>query len=97
MTKRLAALLTILFCATAFTTETSRANSQIGGPSATNEVGDLNHDLERMNNLLLQMQKNAAFVSHGDTPLKHQFELEIEMWQILIQDMQKKINASEAR
>jgi hypothetical protein len=95
MTKRLAALLTILFCATAFTTETSSASSQNG--SSNVETADLNHDLERMNSLLLQMQKNAAFVSHGDTPLKHQFELEIEMWQILIQDMQKKINASEAR
>lgn len=40
--------------------------------------------------LLGQMQRNVAFVSAGDTPLKHQFELEIEMWQILIQDMRKK-------
>ena len=49
-------------------------------------------DLEKMQALLDQMQRNVAFVSPGDTPLKHQFQLEIEMWQLLIRDMQK--NAS---
>jgi hypothetical protein len=40
--------------------------------------------------LLGQMQRNVAFVSAGDTPLKHQLQLEIEMWQILLRDMEKK-------
>ena len=51
---------------------------------------DLKTDLQRMRLLLGQMQKNAAFVSAGDTPLKHQFELEIQMWQLLIEDMENK-------
>jgi hypothetical protein len=50
-----------------------------------------------MNALLGQMQKNAAFVSAGDTPLKHQFELEIEMWQLLLRDMEKKVDEQKLR
>jgi hypothetical protein len=36
------------------------------------------------------MQRNVAFVSSGDTPLKHQLQLEIEMWQLLLNDIEKK-------
>ena len=58
--------------------------------STASNPKEIRTDLERMQVLLGQMQRNVAFVSSGDTPLKHQFELEIEMWQILIQDMRKK-------
>ena len=51
---------------------------------------DVRSDLDKMRTLLAQMQRNVAFVSVGDTPLKHQFELEIEMWQLLLDDMEKK-------
>lgn len=50
----------------------------------------LRSDIEKMRILLGQMQRNVAFVSPGDTPLKHQLQLEIEMWQILIRDIEKK-------
>src|SRR5690349_15728871 len=45
-------------------------------------------DLQRMRTLVGQMQRNLGFVDSGLTPLKHQFELEIEMWNVLINDMQ---------
>jgi hypothetical protein len=64
--------------------------------SRSNEANStLKTDLERMRILVGQMQRNVAFVTAGDTPLKHQFELEIEMWQLLIRDMEKKMNAAE--
>ena len=50
-------------------------------------------DLARMRNLVSQMQRNLGFVDSGLTPLKHQFELEIEMWNVLINDMQRRLNA----
>jgi hypothetical protein len=50
-----------------------------------------------MHSLLGQMQRNVAFVSIGDTPLKHQFELEIEMWQLLLRDMEKKVDEQKPR
>jgi hypothetical protein len=98
MTRRLAAGFIVLMCTTAFTTPVGQESSPVLSATITNaDSNDLNRDLERMNSLLLQMQKNAAFVSRGDTPLKHQFELEIEMWQILIQDMQRKVNGGDSR
>ncbi len=57
---------------------------------------DLRSDLEKMRVLIEQMQRNVAFVSAGDTPMKHQFQLEIEMWQLLLRDMDRKIDESGA-
>lgn len=65
-------------------------------PSAAQGTA-LKTDLERMQVLLEQMQRNVAFVSPGDTPLKHQFQLEIEMWQLLIRDMQKNASDQQAQ
>ena len=48
-------------------------------------------DLQKMRVLLNQMQMNLAFVQNTTTPLKHQFELEIDMWQILLQQMERRI------
>jgi len=66
-------------------------------PLASAQGKVLKTDLERMQALLEQMQRNVAFVSPGDTPLKHQFQLEIEMWQLLIRDMQKSASAQQAQ
>ena len=98
MTRRMAILMVVLFCTTALTPKAVRESpgghtAQVAGADAK----DLKTDLERMHSLLSQMQKNAAFVSQGDTPLKHEFELEIEMWQILLQDMEKKLNSPDSR
>jgi hypothetical protein len=57
---------------------------------------DLSSDLEKMRVLIEQMQRNVAFVSAGDTPMKHQFQLEIELWRLLLRDMDRKINESGA-
>jgi uncharacterized membrane protein YccC len=87
MIQRTALVLAFLFCTTMLAPEARPAQD----PTA------IRSDLERMHILLSQMQKNAAFVSHGDTPLKQQFELEIEMCQVLLSDMEGKINAQGSR
>jgi ABC-type tungstate transport system permease subunit len=98
MLRRLTALFVVLVCTSGFTTPVRQDSSPAANATGINsDATGLNRDLERMNSLLMQMQKNAAFVSRGDTPLKHQFELEIEMWQILIQDMQRKVNGGDSR
>lgn len=97
MTKKIAHVFLVLIAATAL------AGAQSSSPNATKpsagelpsagrstQQKDVKSDLEKMRILLGQMQRNAAFVSPGDSPLKHQFELEIEMWQLLLQDMEKK-------
>jgi hypothetical protein len=41
-------------------------------------------DLERMRSLIAQMQTNLVNLPSGYSAEKHQFELEIEMWQVLV-------------
>ncbi len=58
---------------------------------------DTRADLMRMRALLAQMRTNLAFVSNTQSPLKHQFELECDMWQILITDLERRLNAQPTR
>ena len=57
---------------------------------------DMRSDLQRMRALLSQMRSNLAFVQNTQSPLKHQFELECDMWQILISDLERHLNAQHA-
>jgi hypothetical protein len=54
----------------------------------------LRGDLQRMKSLVQQMQTNLAYVTSIQGPLKHQFELEIEMWQLEIVRMERHLNSS---
>ncbi len=54
----------------------------------------LRDDIKRMRVLVQQMETNLAFVDSGQTPLKHQFQLEIEMWRTLINQMERRLNAT---
>ncbi|HYL16669.1 MAG TPA: hypothetical protein VEV41_26780 [Terriglobales bacterium] len=48
-------------------------------------------DLQRMRALLSQMQTNLAFVGNNTSPLNHQFQLEIDMWRVLIDQMERRV------
>ncbi len=50
-------------------------------------------DIKRMRAILQQMQSNLAFVDNTQSPLKHQFQLEIDMWNVLISDMERRSQA----
>ncbi len=56
----------------------------------------LRSDLSRMRAILYQMQNNLAFVQTTQTPLKHQFELDVEMWQALILHMEHTLGPQSA-
>jgi hypothetical protein len=58
------------------------------------QAAELASDLQRMRVLVNQMQVNLGFVQTTDTPLRHQFELEIEMWQVLIEQMERRLESS---
>ena len=68
------------------------ANAAVTDPDTEAMRADLAH----MRVIVTQMQRNLAFVDSGLTPLKHQFELEIDMWNLLISDMQRRLNARTA-
>jgi len=77
-------------------TSTHQGNSPAAGTAATNtgpeaELQGLTADVARMKALLQQMQMNLAFVTSGQNPLKHQFELEVQMWTALIGSMERRI------
>jgi len=52
-------------------------------------------DIARMRVVLNQMRTNLAFVTTTTNPLKHQFELDIDMWQAVIDQMQRRVDAAE--
>jgi len=59
------------------------------------DIQAMRQDLQRMKALVQQMQTNLAFVTSIQGPLKHQFELEIEMWQLEIARMERRLGTSQ--
>jgi TolA-binding protein len=66
-------------------------------PAATepsqNNVQELRQDVQRMKVLVQQMETNLAFVDTTQSPLKHQFQLEIDMWKTVIAEMERKLDS----
>lgn len=59
------------------------------------EVAALRDDVRNMRSLVQQMENNLTFVSDTQSPLKHQFELEIQMWKMVIGQMERRLDAIE--
>jgi hypothetical protein len=67
-------------------------NAQIRqlGNNRGNDAQALRDDIKKMRALVGQMQTNLAFVDTTQSPLKHQFQLDIDMWNILINQMERR-------
>ena len=61
------------------------------------DVQALRADVTRMKAIVTQMENNLASVSTSQDPLKHQFQLEIDMWNVVIGEMERKLDASEKK
>jgi hypothetical protein len=72
---------------------TQPANSQ----RDSDDVEQMRGDLERLKVLLNQMRTNLAFVQTTQTPLKHQFELETDAWQVIVEQMDRRLKQMEDR
>ena len=55
------------------------------------ELQALTNDIARMRSLVQQMEMNLAFVQTTQTPLKHQFELEIDTWRVVLDGMERRV------
>ena len=77
-------------------TQPSASTSTDNRP-ADDDLASLRADLNRMQSLLDQMEHNLAMVGSGVTPLRHQFELEIEMWRVLTQQMEGRVRRLQAQ
>jgi len=64
-------------------------------PANTDQLRAMHADAKRMRVILNQMRTNLAFVQNTQTPLKHQFELEIDMWQTLLDQVDRRIQEME--
>ena len=97
------AILFLLLCLTVipcFARQSSAASCQQAqsakGSMSDEDVRTLRADVARMKALVQQMEVNLAFVAPTETPLKHQFELEIATWKIVIQDMERRLTPKDA-
>ena len=61
---------------------------------AADEGRALQADIRKMRALVQQMETNLAFVDTTQTPLKHQFQLEIDTWKVLIDQMERRAQAN---
>lgn len=69
-------------------------SAQLHRFSATDEAKALQGDIKRMRALVQQMQQNLSFVDNTQSPLKHQFQLEIDGWNTLIDQMERRAQAN---
>ena len=76
--------------------QTAAEKPHPGNPTSS-EAQDLRADIDRLKMILNQMRNNLAFVQTSQTPLKHQFELETDAWQVIIEQMDKRLKAIEER
>jgi len=58
------------------------------------QVESLKDDLNKMRSLVQQMEANLSLVDTTQSPLKHQFQLEIDMWRLTIQRMDKQLQGT---
>lgn len=87
----------LLFCPISTLTFLPAQTNQEKSPSASDsDLQALKTDSQRMRVLLNQMRTNLAFVDTTQSPLKHQFEIEADMWQVMLDQMDRRIAAMEA-
>jgi TolA-binding protein len=96
-------LFAFLICTLLFTTSQSTAQStarslaQTAAPASdsSEDIVAMKSDLAKMRVLVTQMQNNLGLTTTSTTPLYHQFELETQMWQLLIAQMERRIERLE--
>jgi len=71
--------------------------TQAAAPLSQADANALREDLKRMHALVQQMESNLAFVDTTQSPLKHQFQLEIDMWKAVIGQMERRLGAPGSR
>ena len=71
--------------------------STLGRAVSAEDAQALRQDLQRMKSLVYQMERNLASITSAQDPLKHQFQLEIDMWQLEIASMERRLGPAAER
>jgi hypothetical protein len=61
----------------------------------SNDLAEMKADIAKMQSLLNAMQANFALVGDPTRPANHELQLNIDMWRILINHMQRRVNRME--
>jgi hypothetical protein len=92
-----AALFFVLSCTIILGTAGQRpvttSASQGSAGAGDDQSQALRDDLNKMRALVQQMEMNLAFVDTSQSPLKHQFQLEIDLWRTMINQMERRIQS----
>jgi hypothetical protein len=73
-------------------TASAAENAQLRQMAArADDVQVLRDDIKRMRAMVRQMETNLAFVDNTQSPLKHQFQLDIDMWRIVIDHLERRV------
>jgi hypothetical protein len=75
-------------------TASAAENAQLRQMAMHEDVQSLRDDIKKMRTLVRQMESNLAFVDTTQSPLKHQFQLDIDMWKIVIDHLEKRVQGS---
>ena len=95
------ATLSILLLAASQSYAQSATTTSPHGPSAataadnSNDLAAMKDDLAKMRVLVTQLQNNLGLTTNSTTPLYHQFDLEIQMWQLLLAQMDRRLQRME--
>jgi uncharacterized membrane protein YhiD involved in acid resistance len=84
--------LVIMVIVVTISAQTVPAPSPQSSEASSDQLQAMQEDAKKMRVILDQMRTNLAFVQTSQTPLKHQFELEIDMWQVLLEQMDRRID-----
>jgi TolA-binding protein len=61
------------------------------------EIAELKTDIRNMQSVVNQMQANFALVGNPTTPVNHILELNIDMWRMVLDQMQRRAKLLEER
>jgi hypothetical protein len=62
-------------------------------PVASTDREEMRREIAQMRVLIDQMQRNLAQVSTGESALKHQFDLDIQLWRLMVSRMEKQLGS----
>jgi TolA-binding protein len=100
-TRRIMAVVAIAIMSTSFAAAQSTGQTSLPPtkqaqlPSDHDDLDAMKADLAKMRVLVTQLQNNLGLTTNTTTPLYHQFELEINMWQLTIAQMERRIERLE--
>ena len=76
-------------------TASAAENAQLRQMAArSDDAQALRDDIKKMRAMVRQMETNLAFVDNTQSPLKHQFQLDIDMWKIVIDHLERRVQSS---